>query len=91
MAVGQILGIPVYLDDQIPTTFGAGSDEDRIIVGRMDEAWLLETAPKFAVSTDAAFGNDQTVARVTGDVAFTAARRKAAFSIVSGTGLNDTV
>jgi len=89
--VGNILGIPVYLDATIPTTFGSGTDEDRIIVMRRDEPILMESAPKFAVSTDAQFAKDQLVARVTGDVAFTCARRKAAVSIVSGTALNDTI
>ena len=89
--VGNILGIPVYLDATIPTTFGSGTDEDRIIVMKRDEPILMESAPKFAVSTDAQFAKDQLVARVTGDVAFTCARRKAAVSIVSGTALNDTI
>lgn len=90
-ASGQILGIPVYLDARIPTTFGTGTDEDRIIVGCLDEAWLMETQPKFGVSMDALFGADQTLARVTGDIAFTCARQKAAVSIISGTALNDTI
>jgi HK97 family phage major capsid protein len=91
MPSGSILGIPVYLDATIPTTLGSGTDEDRIIVCRPEEAWLMETAPMFAVSRDAEFLKDQTIARVTGDVAFTCARRKAAFSIISGTALNDTI
>ena len=88
---GQILGIPVYLDARIPTTFGSGTDEDRIIVGCLDEAWLMETQPKFAVSMDALFGTDQTIVKVTGDIAFTCARQKTAVSIISGTALNDTI
>lgn len=90
-AVGNILGIPVYLDSTIPTTFGSGTDEDRIIVMKRDEPLLMESTPKFAVSSEAEFAKDQLIARVTGDVAFTCARRKAAVSIVSGTALNDTI
>lgn len=90
-AVGQILGIPVYLDATIPTTFGAGTDEDRIIVMKRSEPLLMESTPRFAVSAEAEFAHDQLLARVTGDIAFTCARRKAAVSIISGTGLNDTV
>lgn len=89
--VGNILGIPVYLDASIPTTFGASTDEDRIIVMKRDEPILMESTPKFAVSSEAQFAKDQLVARVTGDVAFTCARRKGAVSIVSGTALNDTI
>lgn len=89
--VGNILGIPVYLDAGIPTNLGAGTDEDRIIVMKRDEPLLMESAPRFAVSTDAEFAKDQMVARVTGDLAFTCARRKGAVSIISGTALNDTI
>lgn len=90
-ATGQILGIPVYLDANIPTTLGAGTDEDRIIVMKRDEPILMESMPKFAVSADAEFAKDQIVARVTGDVAFTCARRKAAVSVISGTALAATL
>ena len=89
--VGTLLGVPVYLDPTIPVNLGAGTDEDRIIVMKRDEPILMETAPKFAISYEAQFAKDQFVARVTGDVAFTCARRKGAVSIVSGTALNDTV
>jgi HK97 family phage major capsid protein len=87
--VGNILGIPVYLDSNIPTTLGAGTDEDRIIVGVFKEAMLFQSAPMFAVSTEAEFLKDQTLVRVTQDVAFTAERYPGAFSVVSGTALND--
>lgn len=89
--VGNILGIPVYLDATIPTTNGVGTDEDQIIVMKKDEPILMESQPKFAVSVDSKFGTDQLQARVTGDVAFTCARRKGAVSIISGTALNDTI
>jgi len=90
-SAGNLLGIPVYLDATIPITFGAGTDEDRIIVMKRDEPLLMESMPRFDVSLDAEFAKDQLVARVRGDVAFTCARRKGAVSIISGTALNDTV
>jgi HK97 family phage major capsid protein len=87
--VGAILGVPVYLDSTIPLTNGAGTDEDRIIVGAFNEAYLFQAAPKFGVSTEAEFLKDQTIVRVTQDIAFTAERYPGAFSVVSGTALND--
>ena len=90
-AVGTLLGIPCYLDAGIPTNLGSGTDEDRIIVMKRDEPILFEGTPKMAISNDYQFGKDQLVARITGDVAFTCARRKAAVCIVSGTALNDTL
>lgn len=88
-AVGQILGVPVYLDSTIPTTNGSGTDEDQILVGAFKEAMLFQAAPKFGVSTEAEFLKDQTIVRVTQDIAFTAERYPGAFSICSGTALND--
>lgn len=90
MPVGNILGVPVYLDSNIPTNLGSGTDEDRIIVGVFREAKLFQTAPMFAVSTQAEFLKDQTVVKVVTDVAFTAERYPGAFSVISGTALNDT-
>lgn len=88
---GSILGVPVYLDSRIPTNLGTGTDEDRIIVGKFDEAWLLESTPKFGISMDAEFLKDQAIIKVIEDVAFTCARQPSAFSIISGTALNDTI
>jgi HK97 family phage major capsid protein len=88
-AVGSILGIPVYLDSSIPTNLGAGTDEDRIIVGVFREAMLFSGAPQFSLSTEAEFLRDQTLVKVTQDIAFTAERYPGAFSVVSGTALND--
>lgn len=86
-AVGAILGVPVYLDSTIPTT--ADTDQDRIIVGAFKEAHLFTAPPKFGISTEAEFLKDQTIVRVTQDIAFTAERYPGAFSVVSGTALND--
>lgn len=92
LTAGEVLGIPVYLDANIPTTLsaGGGTDEDAIIVGHFSEAFLFESAPQFAVSTEAQFKKDQTLVRVTQDIAFTAERYPGAFSKVVGTALNDT-
>lgn len=84
-------GIPIYLDDDIPVNLGAGTDEDRIIVGRFSEALLFEGTPMFSTSREAKFGNDQVLMKVVGDNAFTFARRKPAFAIISGTALNDVL
>lgn len=91
MPTGSLLGVPVYLDSRIPTNLGTGTDEDRIIVGKFDEAWLMESQPKFGISMDAEFLKDQAILKVIQDVAFTCATKPAAFSIVGGTALNDTI
>lgn len=84
-------GHPVYVDNNITTTNGAGTDEDQIICMVAAEQYLFNGTPKFAVSTDAAFSNDQTVVRATQDIAFTAGRRPLSIDVMSGTGLNDVL
>ena len=91
LPVGQIQGVPVYIDASMPLTNGSGTDEDRIIVGAFREAYLFQAPAQFGVSTEAQFLKDQTLVKVTQDVAFTAERYPGAFSVVSGTALNDTV
>jgi len=83
--------IPIYLDDDIPVNLGAGTDEDRIVVGKFSEALLFEGVPMFSTSRESKFGTDQVQMKVVGDNAFTFARRKPAFAIISGTALNDVL
>ena len=41
-AVGSIMGVPVFLDGNIPTNKGAGTNQDLIVVVRRDDHWYLE-------------------------------------------------
>src|SRR5581483_2415399 len=41
-AVGSIMGLPVYLDANLPTNLGAGTNQDPILVGRFSDAYLYE-------------------------------------------------
>jgi HK97 family phage major capsid protein len=40
--VGSMLGLPVYVDALIPINLGAGTNQDEIIVAKMDDLWLWE-------------------------------------------------
>jgi HK97 family phage major capsid protein len=86
---GTILGIPVIVSTNVPTTLGSGTDEDEIIVGAWKNAWMALGAPRFAVSVDEAFSEDQTTIRLTQDMMFTSKRVSGAFAKITGTGLND--
>jgi HK97 family phage major capsid protein len=85
-AAGQILGLPVYLDSVLPTT--ASTNQDRIIVGRFQDAVLMEGDVKTRVlyETDAA---TLTVRfQLWNYSAFTSSYRYgASFAVVSGTGM----
>lgn len=85
--VGQIAGLPVYVDANVPTNLGTGSNEDRIIVARFPDILLFEGQVQARVL-------DQTDANTLGVriqvfeyLAFTAARYPKAISVISGTGL----
>jgi len=86
--VGSIMGLPIYLDNNIPVTKGASSNEDVIIVGRFAEATLYETGPKAQVFFEPGAATMTVLARAYNYAAFSGARRRPkAFSIIGGTGL----
>lgn len=86
--VGNIGGIPVLLDDNIPTTVGGGT-EDVIIATALNELFLWEEqgSPLY-LRFEETLGDQLTVkAVVYGYSAFTAGRRPTASAVISGTGL----
>ena len=40
--VGQMLGLPVYVDALIPTNIGGGTNQDEIYLAKADDLWLWE-------------------------------------------------
>jgi HK97 family phage major capsid protein len=86
-AAGTLLGMPVYVDPNIPTNLGAGTNQDEVFVMKADDLWLYET-PLTAASFDATYANQLTVLyRVHAFNAFLPNRFPKAISIISGTGL----
>lgn len=88
--VGTILGLPVVLDANIPTTLGTGTNEDRIIVVRKEELFVYEdpAGPYLEVFHDTGSGTLTVRFRCHTYVAQANARRPTAISVVSGTGLS---
>ena len=85
--VGNLLGLPVYLDPNIPVNLGAGLNEDRVFVCRCDDLWLYESALQTA-SFDATYANQNSVLyRVLGYSAFIPDRYGASVNVIAGTGL----
>ena len=85
--VGSLFGLPVYIDPNIPTNLGAGTNEDIIVVMKADDAWLFEGTPRAEVSREAKFGNLSALFRFYNYIAFTAARFPKSICTVGGTGL----
>lgn len=86
-AAGSIMGLPVILDGNVPTTLGGGT-ETRIIVADFRDSLLLEdAAPVQAKFEQVGTANLTVRLQVWGYSAFTAARQPKAVSVISGTGL----
>ena len=90
-SVGTLLGIPVFLDANIPTNLGGGTNEDRIILARFDDQILLEDgagAPYLLRFEGNANTHKLSVLLIAyGYMAFTAARQPTGIAVISGTGL----
>ena len=85
---GNILGLPVYLDPNIATNTGAGTNQDIIIISRFADAYLFEGTPKAEVFRETLSAEATVRFRLYNFVAFSAERYVGVnTSIVSGTGL----
>lgn len=85
--VGSLLGLPVYLDPNVPINLGGGTNEDRIIVARFADMWLFESTVRTRALPEVLSGNLGVRLQVYGYVAFTAERYPSGISVISGTGL----
>ena len=87
--VGSIQGVPVYVDPNIPTNLGAGTNEDRIIIVRRDELFLYEDprGPYLETFRDVGSGSLTVRFRLHNYWAQLHARRAMAITVISGTGL----
>lgn len=85
---GDLFGLPVYTTANVPTNLGTGTDESRVIVGKFDEALILD---RQGITLDRSehvyFTSNQTVFRAEERLGFTAARYPKAFNVIQGVGL----
>ncbi|MFE2686938.1 phage major capsid protein [Streptomyces mirabilis] len=89
--VGTLAGLPVYLDPNIPTNLGVGTDQDRIIVLKADDVFAWEGNMR-AEAFPQTYANQLSLfLRVYNYASFQAGRYPQSISIISGTGLNVTV
>ena len=85
--VGSMLGLPVYVDPNIPVNLGVGTNEDRVFVMRADDCWLYESAIQTA-SFDATYAAQNSILfRVLGYSAFIPDRYGKSVNVIAGTGL----
>jgi HK97 family phage major capsid protein len=79
-------GLPAYLDGNIPSNLGTGTNETRVVTARFDDLYLFEGSMRTRVLTEVLSGSLQVRFQVYNYVAFMANRRPESISVVSGTG-----
>lgn len=80
-------GLPVIVDPNVPTNLGAGTNEDRVIVTRIEDHVLWTEAPSVFTFEQAVNPPATIRLAVWGLSAFTAGRYPTATSVMTGTGL----
>jgi len=85
--VGSIQGVNVYADPSIPTTLGASTNEDTIIIMRTSDSVLYESGIRTRVFPSVGSGTLTVRLQVYGYLAFTAERQPKSITLVTGSGL----
>ena len=85
--VSGLLGFPVFLDESIPATLGAGSNQDIILCMRPTDLILLEGDVKTAVYTEVLSGSLGARMQLHQSVAAITNRYTAGISVITGTGM----
>lgn len=83
---GELQGLPMYKDPNVPITLGGGT-EDRVITFRPDDCWLWESAIRMRTLTEVLSGTLTVRLQVYGYIAFLGSRRPEGISVISGTGV----
>jgi len=86
-SVGNLLGLPVFLDPNIPQTMNSATNQDAVFVIRRDDLWFYETELETA-SFDATYADNASILfRVLGYSAQIPDRYASSISVILGTGL----
>jgi HK97 family phage major capsid protein len=84
--VGEILGLPVWIDASMLATDGAGNNQDVIVVGRFDDSWLFESTMRLRSLPEILSGTLQVRFQCYGYSAL-AHRLPVSYALIRGTGL----
>lgn len=85
--VGEMLGLPVYVDALIPQNLGAGTNQDVIIVARMSDLIMWEGNVRAEAFQQTYAQNLSVFVRLYNYFSFQAGRYPQSISIIGGTGL----
>jgi HK97 family phage major capsid protein len=84
--VGEMLGLPVFVDANMPTNLGAGTNQDVIVVGRFRDYYLWEGSVRAEAFQQTYAQNLSLFCRLYNYAAFQAARYLASTAVITGTG-----
>lgn len=84
--VGNLLGLPVVTDPNLPTNLGAGTNQDPIIIMKADDCILWESSLRTRTLPEVLSGNLNVRVQVYGYLAF-AVRQAKSIATVNGTGV----
>jgi hypothetical protein len=80
-------GLPVFVDPNIPTNLGAGTNEDRIVIARSSDVILFEGTPRSETFREPLAANLSVLLRFYNYTALHSERYPKAISIIAGTGM----
>jgi HK97 family phage major capsid protein len=80
-------GLPAFLDGNVPSNLGAGTNETRVIEARFSDLYLWEGSMRSRVMTEVLSNTLQVRLQVYNYAAFMPDRRPESISVISGTGL----
>lgn len=83
---GRMLGLPVYLDATLPVNGGAGTNQDTIVVAKMDDLWLWEGQVRAEAFQQTYAQNMSVLVRLYNYAAFQAGRYAQSIATITGTG-----
>ncbi|MDJ0461559.1 phage major capsid protein [Streptomyces sp. H27-C3] len=85
--VGTLQGLPVYVDPNIPTNLGVGTNEDRVIILRADDVILFEGSPRAEVFRETKADQLSILLRFYNYAAIHSERYPKSIAVIAGTGL----
>ena len=85
--VGEIFGIPIYVDANIVNNLGVGTNQSQIITAKFDDLYLWEGPVRTRALTEVLSGTLQVRLQLWNYVAFMPDRYPISTSVVGGTGL----
>ena len=85
--VGGLLGLPAFLDDAIPATYGSTANQDQVFCVRPSDMLIFEGAPRTAIMREPGSGNLMVRIQFRNYAAAIVNRYAAGIAAIAGTGM----